>query len=111
MFVTKKRFDQMMKSGDDLLAQRAENALRDAETISRLQRENARLLGALATEQKRFKLADERDTEALVALTAVAAQATPGANATVKRMARIAKDALDARTAVIDEIIATLEAA
>lgn len=48
MFVTKKRFDQMKKAGDDFLAQRAENALRDAETIGRLQRENARLLGELA---------------------------------------------------------------
>lgn len=47
-FVTKKRFDQMKKSGDDLLAQRAANAMRDAETIGRLQRENARLLGELA---------------------------------------------------------------
>ncbi|SES07858.1 hypothetical protein [Sphingobium sp. YR768] len=45
MFVTKKRYDQMKKSGDDLLAQRAANAVRDAETIGRLQRENARLLG------------------------------------------------------------------
>jgi len=44
MFVTKKRFDQMMKSGEDLLDQRAAQALRDSEIIGRLQRENARLL-------------------------------------------------------------------
>ncbi|MGA1807434.1 MULTISPECIES: tyrosine-type recombinase/integrase [Sphingobium] len=61
--------------------------MRDSETISRLQRENARLLGALATEQKRFKLADERDTEALVALTAVAAQAIPNRLMTFLRLA------------------------
>ena len=44
MFVTKKRFDQMMKSGDDLLAQRAAQALRDSETIGRLQRTSEDML-------------------------------------------------------------------
>ncbi|WP_394440140.1 hypothetical protein ACGGKE_03710 [Sphingobium naphthae] len=60
MFVTKKRFDQMMASGNDLIAQREKQAARDAETIGRLQRENTQLLAQLANWRANGQLRDPK---------------------------------------------------
>lgn len=81
----------------------------ERETVGRLIKDKGRLLHEATVISGRLGLADDRDNSALVALTAIAAQATPGANATVKRMARIAQDAIDARFAAINGVIAALE--
>jgi hypothetical protein len=103
MFVTKKRFDQMMKSGDDLLAQRAENALRDAETISRLEVEKLAL--EAERDQSRAEAVEKgitastlfaKNVKLRACLTDIAAQETATANATVKRMARMAREGVSA---------------
>ncbi|WP_303763754.1 hypothetical protein [Sphingobium yanoikuyae] len=99
MFVTKKRFDQMMKSGDDLLAQCAAQALRDSETIGRLQRTSEDMLARNLELQARVIASDAKLEAATACLAEIAAQETPTANATVKRMARMARDGIGARNA------------
>ncbi|MGA1806705.1 hypothetical protein VHN57_08350 [Sphingobium sp. WW5] len=103
MFVTKKRFDRMMKSGDDLLAQRAENALRDAETIGRLEAEKLAL--EAERDQSRAEAVEKgiaastlfaKNVKLRACLTDIAAQETATANATVKRMARMAREGVSA---------------
>jgi len=101
----------VVKHKDTLFELRGEVVAERDATIFRLQRENARLLDKSTRFERLFKLADDRDSDGLVALSEIAANVTPGANATVKRMARIAQDAIDARRAAINKAAEWLDCA
>lgn len=99
MFVWKKKYDAVTREMGRQIAERDETLMVREATIGRLQRTSEDMLARNLELQARVIASDAKLEAAMASLAQIAAQETPTANATVKRMARFAREGIGARNA------------
>ena len=92
MFVWKKKYDAVTREMGRQIVERDDTLMVREATIGRLQRTSEDMLA-------RVIASDAKLEAAMASLAQIAAQETATANATVKRMARLAREGIGARNA------------
>ncbi|MBR2268751.1 hypothetical protein [Sphingobium sp.] len=99
MFVWKKKYDAVTREMGRKIVERDDTLMVREATIGRLQRTSEDMLARNLELQARVIASDAKLEAAMASLAQIAAQETPTTNATVKRMARFAREGIGARNA------------
>lgn len=99
MFVWKKKYDAVTREMGRQIVERDDTLMVREATIGRLQRTSEDMLARNLELQARVIASDAKLEAAMASLAQIAAQETATANATVKRMARFAREGIGARNA------------
>lgn len=99
MFVWKKKYEAVTREMGRQIVERDETLMDREATIGRLQRSGEDMLARNLELQARVIASDAKLEAAMASLAQIAAQETATANATVKRMARLAREGIGARNA------------
>ena len=97
MFVWKKKYDAATREMSRQIVERDDTLMVREATIGRLQRTSEDMLARNLELQARVIASDAKLEAAMASLAQIAAQETATANATVKRMARLAREGIGAR--------------
>jgi hypothetical protein len=97
MFVWKKKYDAVTREMGRQIVERDDTLMLREATIGRLQRTSEDMLARNLELQARVIASDAKLEAAMASLAQIAAQETATANATVKRMARLAREGIGAR--------------